>query len=120
MQAAGQFFQSGNLDQAARLLEGVRRNDPEHFDATLGLAIIHATGGNLDKAIALFEKATSIRPGDADAHFNLGRALADNGRLDEAMASPTTQGRSSTILSIIIIVYYNYYMGYALPYHQFF
>jgi protein O-GlcNAc transferase len=84
MQAARQFFQSGNFDQAERLLEGVRRGDPEHFDATLGLAIIHATGGNLDKAIALFEKATSIRPGDADAHFNLGRALADNGRLDEA------------------------------------
>ncbi|NQV82988.1 MAG: tetratricopeptide repeat protein [Rhodospirillales bacterium] len=87
LQAAGEFFQAGDFDQAAPLLEAVLRNDPENFDATTGMAIIHATRGNLDLAIPFFEKAAILRPADAEAHFNLGRALADSGRLDDAAAA---------------------------------
>lgn len=84
---AVQHFQAGELDQAAQILEDIRRTDPHHFDATHGLGVIHAARGDLDAAVPLFENAVSIRPGDAEAHHNLGRALANHGRLDEAIAA---------------------------------
>ncbi len=87
LQTAGQYFQSGQLDQAIRILESARDQNPEHFEVTYGLAVIHATRGNLDSAFPLFEKAVSIRPGDAEAQFNLGLALTDKGRPDEAIAA---------------------------------
>jgi tetratricopeptide (TPR) repeat protein/SAM-dependent methyltransferase len=87
LQRAGPLFQSGQLDQAIKILEDARSHNPEHFDVNYGLAIIHATSGNLDSALPLFEKAVSIRPGDGEAQFNLGRALTDVGRLDEAIAA---------------------------------
>ena len=43
LQMAGHFFQSGKLDQAIKILEGARSQNPEHFEAIYGLAIIHAT-----------------------------------------------------------------------------
>ena len=61
LQMAGQFFQSGQLDQAIKILEDASGQNPEHFDVNYGLAIIHATNGNLDAALPLFEKAVSIR-----------------------------------------------------------
>jgi tetratricopeptide (TPR) repeat protein len=87
LQMAGPLFQSGQLDQAIKILQAARSQHPEHFDVNYGLAIIHATSGNLDAALPLFEKAVSIRPGDGEAQFNLGRALADAGRPDEAIAA---------------------------------
>ena len=87
LQTASELFHSGRPDQAASILEDVRRSDPNQFDATHGLAIIYAMGGNLDAAIPLFESAVAIRPGEAEAHYNLGNALKDKGRLDEAIAS---------------------------------
>ena len=63
LQMAGPLFQSGQLDQAIKILEAARGKNPEHFDVNYGLAIIHATSGNLDAALPLFEKAVSIRPG---------------------------------------------------------
>ncbi|MFQ5764084.1 MAG: sulfotransferase [Rhodospirillales bacterium] len=87
LQVAARYFQAGQPDQAARILEDVRRAEPENFDATLGLAIVRATEGELDAAIPLFEKAAAIRPGDAEAHYNLGKALQDRGRTDDAVAA---------------------------------
>lgn len=87
LQMAGPLFQSGQLDQAIKILQAARSQNPEHFDVNYGLAIIHATSGNLDAALPLFEKAVSIRPGDGEAQFNLGRALTDAGRPEDAIAA---------------------------------
>ena len=41
LQMAGQYFQSGQLDQAVKVLEGAVWQNPGHFDVTYGLAVIH-------------------------------------------------------------------------------
>ena len=87
LQTAGQLFQTGQLDQAIKILQDARGQNPEHFEVNYGLAIIHATSGNPSAALPLFDKAVSIRPGDSEAQFNLGRALMDIGRTDEAVAA---------------------------------
>ena len=87
LQMAGQYFQSGQLDQAVKVLEGAVWQNPGHFDVTYGLAVIHATRGDPDSALPLFKKAVLIRPGDGEAQFNLGLTLAEKGRPVEASAA---------------------------------
>lgn len=87
LQAAGRFFRAGDLDKAAQILENVLRGNPENFEATFGLGIIHATGGNVDAALQLFERAVAIKPDDADAHYNLGLAHHNKGNHDKAAAA---------------------------------
>ena len=45
-QTASRFVITGQLNQAIQILEDIRRANPEHFDATLGLAVIRGNLGN--------------------------------------------------------------------------
>jgi len=84
---AQQCFGSGKVDEAELVLQGILARDPDHFEASEGLAVLYATQGNLDAAIPMFQKAAGLRPNKAGAHFNLGTALTEVGRLEEAISA---------------------------------
>lgn len=84
---AKQCFGSGKLDEAEAVLKTILTRNPNHFEATEGLAVLYATQENLTAAIPMFEEAAKLRPEKAGVHFNLGSALTEVGRLEEAIAA---------------------------------
>lgn len=75
----------GQPDRAERLLQGLLRKTPRHFDALVALGAVRGQQGRLDDAAALFERAVRVRPDNADAHYNLGVALAHLGSRERAI-----------------------------------
>jgi len=78
-------LQMGQPDRAARLLQGLLRKAPRHFDALIALGAVRGEQGRFNDAAALFERASKIRPDSADAHYNLGVAHAHLGSKEHAV-----------------------------------
>ena len=78
-------LQLGQPERAERLLQGLLRKTPRHFDALIALGAVRGEQGRFDDAAALFERAAKVRPDNADAHYNLGVALACRGSSERAL-----------------------------------
>ncbi len=85
LEAAGQSFRNGYLDDSERYFRAVPFGVPEFAEAVLGLAVVAHRRGRFDEAAAQFSKLVALRPGDATNHSNLGECLREAGRFDDAL-----------------------------------
>lgn len=72
----------GNLNEAGNLLAQALKLAPNHRQAQVNLAMVHARSGNYDSAYELFRKSV----GSAAAHQNIGILMLRDGQDEEAMA----------------------------------
>jgi len=82
-----QAIQSGQLDQALKLLQQERMNAPKDVQLRFLEGVIQAQQGQTDKAIDTFKKLTESNPDLSEAYNNLGVLYAAKGKLEESRAS---------------------------------
>ncbi|MCX7864384.1 MAG: tetratricopeptide repeat protein [Novosphingobium sp.] len=83
------FARNGQYANAAEILRGAVRDDPENGESWLALAnalVSHAGGLLTPAALFAFQKAADAEPAHPGPPFFLGLALAQSGRLTEAKA----------------------------------
>ncbi len=81
-----QAIQSGQLDQALKLVLQERQNAPNDVQLRLMEGVIQAQQGQVDKAIESFKRLTEANPDVSEAYNNLGVLYASKGKLEEARA----------------------------------
>lgn len=81
-----QLIQSGQLDQAYKLVQQERQNAPKDVQLQFLEAVILAQQGQHDRAIDAFRKITEVHPELPEPYNNLGVLYAAKGRLEEARA----------------------------------
>jgi len=64
-------FSMGQFDSAIGKFEAILREDPDHFDAQLGLGMAYYRKGDYARAIEEGHKAEKMRPNEQLAHTNL-------------------------------------------------
>jgi tetratricopeptide (TPR) repeat protein len=69
-EAAYEFTQ-GQFDSAITKFEAILREDPNYFDAQLGLGMAYYRKGDYARAIAEGHKAEQMRPTEQQVHTNL-------------------------------------------------
>jgi ketosteroid isomerase-like protein len=79
-----QALQSGQLDQASKLLQLEKQNAPRDLEILFLEGVVLAQQGQTDKAIDVFRKLVETNPEIVEVHNNLGVLYAAKGRLDEA------------------------------------
>jgi Flp pilus assembly protein TadD len=77
-------IQSGQLDQALKLVLQERQRAPNDLQLQLMEGVIQAQQGQVDKAIESFKKMTESHPDVSEAYNNLGVLYASKGNLEEA------------------------------------
>lgn len=82
-----QAIQSGQLDQALKLLQQERLNAPKDVQLRFMEGVIQAQQGQTDKAIETFKKLTESNPDLSEAYNNLGVLYASKGKLEESRAN---------------------------------
>jgi tetratricopeptide (TPR) repeat protein len=83
-QEAGQFV------EAERLCQAILGAEPDHFQATLLLAIIQHRRGRLVAAVESYNRTLALRPACSEAFNNRGLALHELDRFADALASYDT------------------------------
>ncbi|MEY4732717.1 MAG: repeat-containing protein YrrB [Pseudomonadota bacterium] len=81
-----QAIQSGQLDQALKLVQQEKQNAPKDVQLRFLEGVIHAQQGQTDKAIDIFKKLTESNPDLSEAYNNLGVLYAAKGKLEESRA----------------------------------
>ena len=79
-------LQSGQLDQAQKLVLQAREAAPKNVQWQFMEGVIQAQQGQTDKAIDTFKKITEAHPDLSEAFNNLGVLYAAKGRLEESRA----------------------------------
>lgn len=79
-----QAIQSGQLDQALKLVQQERQANPKEVQFQFMEGVIQAQQGQTDKAIETFKKITETHPELSEAYNNLGVLFAAKGRLEES------------------------------------
>lgn len=77
----------GRYEDAAQMLEGVTRENPQDFEAWLAQAIAlaeHADGALTQASLYAFQQAANVKPGNLAPGYFLGVSLVRQGRLMEA------------------------------------
>jgi tetratricopeptide (TPR) repeat protein len=64
-------FSRGEFDSAISKFEAILREDPDHFDAQLGLGMSYYRKGDYPRAIEEGHKAEKMRPNEQLVHTNL-------------------------------------------------
>ncbi len=64
-------FTQGQFDSAVEKFDAILREDPNHFDAQLGLGMAYYRKGDYARAIAEGHKAEQMRPNEQQVHTNL-------------------------------------------------
>lgn len=64
-------FTRGEFDTAIAQFEAILREDPNHFDAQLGLGMAYYRKGDYPRAIAEGHRAQEMRPHEQQVHTNL-------------------------------------------------
>lgn len=82
--AIRQALQSGQLEQAAKLVQQEKQNSPRDVQIRFLEGVVQAQQGQTDKAIESFRKLLESNPEIVEAHNNLGVLYASKGRLDDA------------------------------------
>lgn len=109
LQAAYEYFQAGNLENAEILYKKVLKIKPDNIDALHNLGILYYQRGDYDSAIKYIRKELQYNAEDANAYNNLGLAYEGKGQLDEAV---TFYREALQLDPNLAIVYYN--LGNAL------
>jgi tetratricopeptide (TPR) repeat protein len=81
------MFQSGQLQQAEKLLREVLAREPREVNALQMLGLTLFQRGNPQEGERLLRKAIRRSPKIAKLHFNLGRMLEMQGKLREAVSA---------------------------------
>lgn len=79
-------FQSGALDHAQKLAEGIVAADRDNASANHLLGLIQCRSGRFDDGITALSRATEIEPANLAFRVMLVRALVDSSRGGEALA----------------------------------
>jgi tetratricopeptide (TPR) repeat protein len=79
-----QAIQSGQLEQALKLVQQERQSHPKEVQFQFMEGVIQAQQGQSDKAIDTFKKITETHPELSEAYNNLGVLFAAKGRLEES------------------------------------
>lgn len=79
-----QAIQSGQLEQALKLVQQERQANPKEVQFQFMEGVIQAQLGQTDKAIETFKKITETHPELSEAYNNLGVLFASKGRLEES------------------------------------
>jgi tetratricopeptide (TPR) repeat protein len=82
-----QSIQSGQLDQALKLVQQERQTSSKDVQVQFLEAVILAQQGQHERAIDAFKKMTEAYPDLPEPYNNLGVLYASKGRLDEARAA---------------------------------
>ncbi len=91
------LLQLGELDDAQRELEEVRRNAPENLAAIRGLAEVHHKRGALDAAHTYYGMALGLAPNDPE----LERSVAALAKDVERRADVATETREVRVLAAL-------------------
>ena len=83
-EAIKKALQSGQLDQAAKLVQQERERSPKDVQMRFMEGVIQAQQGQTDKAIETFRQITQSQPDMSEAYNNLGVLYAAKGRLEES------------------------------------
>ena len=82
LREAGRFyFQTGDFQRAAGLLQKAAVKSPKDFMTLYYLARLQASTGDLDAAEATMRRVLSLNARNAEAHYHLGRILGERNRL---------------------------------------
>ena len=81
-----QAIQSGQLEQALKLVQQEKQNAPKDAQLRFLEGVIQAQQGQTDKAIDTFKKLTESHPDLSEAYNNLGVLYAAKGKLEESRA----------------------------------
>lgn len=79
-----QAIQSGQLEQALKIVQQERQNAPKDVQLRFLEGVIQAQQGQTDKAIDTFKRLTESNPELSEAHNNLGVLYASKGKLEES------------------------------------
>jgi tetratricopeptide (TPR) repeat protein len=82
-----QAIQSGQLDQALKLVQQEKQNAPKDVQLRFLEGVIQAQQGQTDKAIDTFKKLTESNPDLSEAYNNLGVLYAAKGKLEDSRAN---------------------------------
>ncbi len=86
LDAIKKALQTGQLDQAQKLVAQARDSAPKEVQWQFMEGVIQAQQGQTDKAIETFKKITEKYPDQSEAFNNLGVLYAAKGRLEESRA----------------------------------
>jgi tetratricopeptide (TPR) repeat protein len=87
LQAAARAIRDDRLDEADRLLAGLRARFPRHAEVMRVGAILRLRQRRAGDALAMLRDALAAHPGDALLHADLGSALHAAGEREDALAS---------------------------------
>jgi tetratricopeptide (TPR) repeat protein len=76
--------QSGRLEQAARIYQGILARHADHADALHLLGVVALQKGNPQRAVELIRQAVAVNPTVAAFHCNLAEAYRAVGQLERA------------------------------------
>lgn len=83
-EAIKKALQTGQLEQAAKLVQQERERAPKDVQMRFMEGVIQAQQGQTDKAIETFRQITESQPDMSEAYNNLGVLYAAKGRLEES------------------------------------
>lgn len=86
LDAIKKALQTGQLDQAQKLVAQARDSAPKEVQWQFMEGVIQAQQGHTDRAIDTFRKITEKHPDQSEAFNNLGVLYAAKGRLEESRA----------------------------------
>lgn len=87
LREAFQFFEQGNLPDALRLAQTLRKDYPNHPDVLHLLGLISLRGGAAAQAEQFIRMAVALLPEQPFYRVNLGNALMQQGKKEEARAA---------------------------------
>lgn len=87
LQAAFEYFQKGNLEQAELACKDILQLQPDNSDVLHLLGVISYQQGKHDLAVQYINKSIEADPCNASAYYNLGTVFRENAQLDEAVDS---------------------------------
>lgn len=85
--AAIDFYQAGQLDQAANHLQQCLETHPNHADSLHLLGIVYYQSEQPAKSVAFIQQALAIEPRNINFLNNYGLTLKANGQLDDALSA---------------------------------
>lgn len=80
-----QLFNTGNFDEAEKILSEILKNQPKNFDALHMLGVIKGTKNLHQEALEYFKKALRISPNNSLIHFNIAKAFSEIGENEKAI-----------------------------------
>lgn len=82
---AGQHYEAGRLDEAARIYAGILQDNPRHAETMYMLGLIFMRAQHFDKADMLFNGALEAQPAQAALFYkSMGDSSRMQGKMDEA------------------------------------